>query len=370
VRVVSLASAARRVSGGFASDTAVIANAGDTLDIAFGGAAPISITVGAAGASLTDLRAAINADPNNDGSVRASVVFDGTGYRLLVNGVETGVANDVTVTTTIAGPGGAAFLDAAAGQDPADAVLEVFGLTVTRTSNTVTDLIPGVTLDLRATSASAIDIQVELDDEAVAGKLDTFANAYNEVVDFIKKQTFFDPEAKKSGPLAGDGVLRSIQFDIRNRLIRQYAFGTLNGLADIGVSLDKEGKLSVDRAKLERVLAQDSRAVRQVLGGSGASGGAASELALTLNEIVQPRQVTIQNSNPPKDIEVGLLPARGVALSDRIKELKGQITVMEARLAQREKTLVLQFSHLESLLAQLRNQGNSLSGITTPSSQG
>ena len=370
VRVISLASTARRVSGGFASDTAVVANAGDTLGIAFGGAAPISITVGAAGASLVDLRAAINADPNNDGSVRASVVFDGTGYRLLVNGTNAGVANDVTVTTTIAGPGGAAFLDAAAGQDPADARLEVFGLNVTRGSNTISDLVPGVTLDLRGTSASPVNVQVELDDEAVAVKLDTFAKAYNEVVDFIKKQASFDPTTKKAGPLAGDGVLRSIQLDVRRKLIAPYAFAPLNGLADIGVSLDKEGKLSVDRAKLKAVLATDSRAVRQVLGGSGALGGVASELALKLNEIVQSKLDPIPNSTPPKSREIGLLPARGIALTDRIKELKDQITVMEARLEKREKSLVLQFSHLESLLAQLRKQGNSLSGITTPTSRG
>jgi flagellar hook-associated protein 2 len=363
VRVVSLAASARRVSGSFASDTVAIAAPGDTLDIAFGGGT-ISITAGASGASLTDLRSAINSDPNNDGSVRADVLFDGTGYRLVVRGSETGVANDVTLTTTIAGPSGVAFLDAAASQSAADASIEAFGLIVSRTSNTVTDLLPGVTLELRAVTAAPIDVSVEIDEEAVATKLDTFATAYNEVVDFITKQSQYDAATKKAGPLSGDGVLRSIQGQIQRTAVGNYSFGALGGLVDIGVGFDEEGHLSVDRADLTAALTADPTAVRQLLGGDGVNAGIAANLAQAIDAIVKSNKVADPN-DPTHFIETALLPARSVAIDSRVDSFEQQITRLEARLKKREELLVAQFSRMEALISQLRQQGNSLAAIST-----
>jgi flagellar hook-associated protein 2 len=368
VRVISLASAARRVSGSFASDSAVIANAGDTLDIAFGGGS-ISITAPAAGASLRDLASAINGDANNDGSVRADVLFDGTGYRLVVRGTETGAANDVTLTTTIAGPGATAFLDAGASQAGVDASLDVFGLTVTRASNTVSDVIGGVTLELVAASATAALVQVELDEEAVAAKLDAFAAAYNEVLDFIEAQSQFDAKAKTAGPLSGDSTLRSVQSRIQRLVFDDYSFGNLGGLVDAGVRFDGEGKLSVDRDALGAALASDASSLRQLFGGDGTTPGLASQLAQAIDVLAKSNKIQLppdpnDPNAPPKFVEVALLPARSVAIDARIDSLEAQIERMEARLEKREELLVAQFSRMESLVSQLREQGNSLSGLT------
>jgi flagellar hook-associated protein 2 len=139
IRVLSLASVARRVSTAFSSDTDPIASSGDTLSIDYGGDESIDITVGAAGASLRDLRDLVNSDPSNGGEVRAEVLFDGSAYRLIVSGGRTGAGNDVALTTTIAGEGGNSFLDVALGQDAADARLEVLGIPVTRPSNEIDD---------------------------------------------------------------------------------------------------------------------------------------------------------------------------------------------------------------------------------------
>ena len=84
---------------------------------------------------------AINNDPNNTGEVKADVVYDGSGYRLVIAGTKTGLANDITVSTTITN-GAQPFFDAAVSQDAADARLHVFGIDVTRPSSTIDDLIP------------------------------------------------------------------------------------------------------------------------------------------------------------------------------------------------------------------------------------
>ena len=362
VRVVSLAAAARQVSGSFASATSAVAAAGDTLDIAFGGGS-IAITVGAAGASLTDLRAAINADPGNDGSVRADVLFDGTGYRLVVRGTTTGAANDVTLTTSISGPGGAAFLDAAASQSATDAALEVFGITVTRASNTVTDLAGGLTLELRAVSATPVEVSAELDVDAVAAKLETFATAYNDVLDFLDAQSAFDATAERAGPLSGDSALRTVQLEIQRKIVGSYAFGSFGGLTDIGVRFDDEGRLAIERSVLEAALASDPNAVRQVLGGDGTSGGLAEELAQALDRLVKSDK-QVDPNDPNKFLEFGLLPGRAVAIDRQVASLKAQLERMEARLEKREELLVAQFTRMESLIAQLREQGSSLAGLS------
>jgi flagellar hook-associated protein 2 len=356
VRVVALATSARRVSGSFASDTDPVALEGDTLVIDHGGVAPISLTIPAGGASLRDIASLINDDANNVGAVRADVVYDGSGYRLLVLGTESGAAHDVTLTTSIAGAGGGAFLDAAAGQAAADAALEVFGLSVTRTSNTVSDLIPGVTLELHAESASTVQVQVERDDEAIGDKLQALVDAYNDVVEFVDEQSRFDAETEQAGPLSGDGVLRDVQM----RIQRLASVGVsipgnpFTSLAGFGVGFDDDGRLALDREALAEALAEDPQAVRQILSGDGTTDG----IALAFVRAVDPLVTS----------GTGMLALRRDALDARVEGLDRAIERLEQRLERREELLVAQFTRLESMIATLQAQGNALAGLSTSSS--
>jgi len=355
-RVVQLATSARVASVGFASGSEPIAAAGDTLTIDYGGASPLEISVGAAGASLEDLAALVNADPGSAGAVRADVVFDGTAYRLLATGTQTGAAHALALGTTIAGPGGAAFIDAAAGQAAADARLEVFGLSVTRPSNTVTDLIPGVTLELRGVSATAVQVQVERDDAAVGDRLQAFVDAYNAVMDFARQQSRFDPETEQAGPLSGDGVLRGIESRLQRLVVSTVGFAgnSLTSLAQIGVAFGDDGRLALDRSTLEDALATSAVAVRQLLSGDGTSDGIAAALARVID--------------PFRESETGILAVRGEALDARLRGLDRQIERLAQRLEKREELLVAQFTRMEALLAQIQSQGSSLAGIASPGS--
>jgi flagellar hook-associated protein 2 len=357
VRVVALATSARRVSGAFASDTDPVAVEGDTLVIEHGGAAPISLTVAAGGASLRDLASLINADANNGGAVRADVVYDGSGYRLLVLGTESGAAEDVTLTSSIAGPGGGAFLDAAAGQSASDATLEVFGLTVTRTSNTVSDLIPGVTLELHAASASAVEVQVERDDAAIGDKLQALADAYNDVVEFIDAQSRFDAQTERAGPLSGDGALRGVQMRIQRLASVGVSIpgNAFTSLAGFGVSLDDDGRLALDRDALANALAADPQAVRQVLSGDGTTDGIALAFVRAIDPLIEEGS--------------GMLAVRNDALDARLEGLDRAIERLEQRLERREELLVAQFTRLESAIATLQAQGSALAGLSVERSK-
>jgi flagellar hook-associated protein 2 len=352
VRVVALAAGARRVSGSFASDTNPVAAEGDTLSIDFGGAAPVALTVGAGGASLRDLAAQINADANNGGAVSASVVFDGAGYRLVTLGTQTGAANNVTLTTGVAGPGGGAFLDAAAGQSASDAQLEAFGLTVTRVSNTVADLIPGVTLELRATSSSAAQVQVSRDDDAVGDRVQALVDAYNDLMDFIDTQSRFDAEREQAGPLSGDGVLRDVQVRVRRLAVAGIAIpgNPFTSLAGFGVTFDDAGHLSLSRERLSEALASDPLALRQLLSGDGVTDGIATALARGIDPLVE--------------TGTGLLATRDASLGKRVDTLDRSIEQLERRLERREELLVAQFTQLERTLSALQAQGNALAGLS------
>ncbi len=354
VTVSELARTARRVSTSFATDTEAIAAEGDTITIQAGDQT-VEITVGAGGTSLVGLRAVINDNADLRGLVRANVLFDGTGHRLIVEGIATGVANDVGITTSFPGNGGGAFFDPDISSSATDAQLVAFGVPITRSSNVVSDVIPGVTMTLRATSPTPIQVQVERDDAAIADKLQTFVDAYNEVVDFAESQARIDPESEQAGTLSGDSTLRGVQRTIRRNIVNQFSFANnpFTSLGQVGVDVDSSGRLTLDADALAAALDEDPRGVRELLGGDGTVDGAFSSLARALDPIIEP--------------DTGILAVRDDGFEERIEGIDRQVERIERRLEKREELLVLQFTRLESTLASLRGQGDSLASLVTPS---
>ncbi|NNL67818.1 MAG: flagellar filament capping protein FliD [Myxococcales bacterium] len=355
VTVSSLASTGRQVSASFATETEIIANGGDSVTIQVGGQS-VEVTVGGGGTSLVGLRALINENPDLVGLVRANILFDGTGHRLIVEGVATGVANDVTVSTTFPGSGGGSFIDAGLSSSATDAEIVAFGVPVTRASNTISDVIPGVTMNLRATSALPVQVQVERDDAAIAEKVQAFVDAYNEIIDFANEQSSIDAASERAGPLSGDSTLRGIQLTVQRNIVQNFAFpnNPLSSLGQIGVNVDSEGRLALDAEALAAALDADPRSVRQLLSGDGTNDGIASGLARSLDPITEPTE--------------GVLAAREDGFEDRLKSIDRQVERIELRLEKREELLVAQFTRMESTLARLQGQGNSLASLFNPGS--
>jgi flagellar hook-associated protein 2 len=357
VHVEQLATVGRRFSAAFASSTDVVVDEGDTLSIDYGGASSIDVTVGAGGASLQDLRNLINDDPNNGGNVRAEVLFDGTDYRLVISGTRTGAANDLAVSGTVSGPGGGAFFDAALDQAAEDAVFDVLGLTITRDSNEVTDALPGLTLRLRGTHANPTDtlqVDVSRDDETIAENFQTFVDAYNEVLDFLSSQSRFNEATEAAGPLSGDATLRTVEQTIQRIAVDQYLFtgNPFTSLGEVGVQFGEDGRLALDQEALTDALGENPFAVRQLLGGDAVTDGVATALARALDPITESG--------------TGMIAIRDDGFDDRIAGLERQIERFELRLEKREELLVLQFSRLESTVAALQAQGNSLLSLLLP----
>jgi len=155
----------------------------------------------------------------------------------------------------------------------ADASVTVDGVTVTRSTNTIDDVITGVTLNLlKADTDTTVTLKVGRDIDAVVSLVSGFVSAYNDVAAFIKTQTSYDAEKQQAGGvLFGDGTLMSIKTDLTSILVRNLwnASSRFSILGTVGVSVDINGQLSVNEATLRSSLNTYFTDVQRLFGASG-----------------------------------------------------------------------------------------------------
>ena len=227
------------------------------------GSGTATVTIDSSNSSLTGIRDAINAA--NIG-VTASIVNDGsaTPNRLSLSTDNTGQKNSMKITVS-----GDAALSTLLAHDPAgtqnlsqtmtaqDAAIKVDGISVAKSSNTVTDAIEGMTLNLLKTNiGSAATLTVTKDTVAVSASVSAFVTAYNEVNKVIDNLTSFDATTKIAGLLQGDSSTNLIQNRIRRTVGASIASlsGAFTSLSDIGVAFQKDGTLALDSSKLQTAI--------------------------------------------------------------------------------------------------------------------
>jgi flagellar hook-associated protein 2 len=243
------------------------------------GTAPTrTVTIDASNNSLQGIRDAINAA---DIGVTASIVNDGSGtpYRLTLQSSASGAARSMQLAVT-----GDAALQALLAYDPAgtqnltqavaaqDAKLQVNGVAVTGSSNSVAGAIEGVTLTLA--KAGSTTLTVGRDASGVAQLVSAFVKAHNDLNSTLHDLTKFDPTGAGNGPLLGDATARAVQTQVRAALSSALpGADTLRVLSQVGISFQKDGSLALDSGKLTQALADDATGVGQLF----ASGAAATD---------------------------------------------------------------------------------------------
>ncbi len=140
----------------------------------------------------------------------------------------------------------------------ADALLSIDDVSFTRSSNSITDVISGVLLNLQKGDAgTTVTLRVDRDLDMITGKLTSLVNAYNDVAQYIKTQQSYDTEKKKAGGvLFGEGTLSSIKTDLTSTLTGS-VWGTASDLPSlglIGINLDNDGLLNIDQTILQNNL--------------------------------------------------------------------------------------------------------------------
>jgi flagellar hook-associated protein 2 len=161
-------------------------------------------------------------------------------------------------------------------QEAKDAVIEVGNLTISKSSNTISDVIQGVTLNLlQADSASTIEVTVENDTSGIQEQVEKFISAYNDVIGYLQEQLSFDPENPESNtpkPLLGDSTAVLLSRQLQNLITSAVpgASSGLNSLAQLGVSTnEKTSKISLDAAKFSAAVAANITNVTRLFVGIG-----------------------------------------------------------------------------------------------------
>jgi len=154
-----------------------------------------------------------------------------------------------------------------------DAVVVVDGTTYTKSSNIVTDIIQGVTLNLlQADTANGLTLSVSSNASGATEKIKNFVSAYNEFNTFLNEQLNFNANSSQPSALLGDPTLRAIQKKLKDIISGQIP-GLTTGkanLSQIGItSNSKTGALSVDEGTLSKAISSDPEGVRRLFLGIG-----------------------------------------------------------------------------------------------------
>ncbi|PPT99125.1 flagellar protein [Xanthomonas arboricola pv. arracaciae] len=343
VEVVSLASAQKLASGAFVADATV---GSGTLTIGYG---EKKITVDISGTDkLTDIAAAINKAAGGKG-VTASVVTANDGQHLVFNAIDTGTkgaltvsASDPSLSSLTYGPGVSGGLTQSVAAT--DALVRVDGFERTSSSNTVTDIVPGVVLNLtKAAEGTKVTLGVAADTSGLKANLTAYAAAYNTANTLLAKSSAYDPTTKTAAALTGDSLVRGLQQQLRGQVS-----GNLTELKSLGLTIDKDGVMSFDGGKFDTTIAADGGAAAEVLGKDSKFGSAMTKL---LDSNV--------NANN------GTLTLRSDSLNKQIKGYEDDLDDLDARMTKLSDRYTAQFTAMETMISKLQSSTSSLSGLLT-----
>lgn len=306
------------------------------------------------GDTLANIRDKINAA---GAGVTASVIDN----KLVLKAGQTGTANAITVdadpdgilgTLGVVNSGTTTIRNEL--QTALNAEFTVDGLSLTRSSNTVSDAISGVTLQLVG-AGSGKTLTVAQDTQAAVDKIKAFVDQYNSVLDLIRQKTARDGKTGKREVLFGDTTATRLERMLRGRISTVVSgLTTYDRLSQIGiktagsgVDAANKGLLSVDETELTDALEADAGAVKELFFASSGSINGIGELLEA--------DVTLYTT-----ATTGLIDAKGKSLTQQYDTLKKQIDRLEDTLARRKESMINRFVAAERVLTMLQQQGSFL----------
>ena len=310
ISITSLAQAQRSVGDGFDNVTAQV-NGGNAFTLSLtvaGEATDIEIS-----AADTNASAVVNAINQAGAGVSAQLLDTGVEgaadrYKIVLTG-QTGASNAFSVSTDAADTSGLNFTTPT-GQDAADAAVTVNGVAISRSTNTIDDVIPGMTFDLLGPTTGAVAVQLNRDSSGVKERVQSLVTAYNSMVsDFgiLTGPASEDEEDIYSGSLRGDSTVRSVLSQMRQVFFgeSETAGESITSLRDIGVSVDKDGVVTLDEAALDEALtthfeevvsALAGRTTTEVDGETVIQQGLGAEMAARLRALMGPTGIILSQS--------------------------------------------------------------------------
>lgn len=337
--------------------------AGDPLDPQ---TKKLAIDISASNNTQAGIRDAINAQGASLG-FSANLVTDASGTRLVVSSSNMGDGKDVRVQVSDQAAVGSGEIDLAqlafapALSDPLDpdagyvapaagtagvitqarsSRLTVDGLQVVRDSNTIDQVVDGVTLNLtKADSTQTIELAVGTDKSSVKNSLQQFVTAYNAMTTSMNGLTAVVPMgegvAPSVGALVGDATVRGLQASIRSEISKMQSGSGISALAQLGITTQKDGTLSLDTAKLDKVLASNFDGVADYMVGD-------KGLMKRLEGVVA--------GYTKAD---GVFDQRQAGLRKTLNGIDDQREALDARITKMQERLVAQYTAMDILVSKL-----------------
>lgn len=326
VVVDNIASAASAYSDSVASSSTALAPGSFTIQM--GSGTSTTIPIGGGVDTLDQLASYVN---GLSLGVTANVVTDSSGARLAITSNATGNANGFTITNA----SGLTFTQASAGQD---ASLTVDGIPIDSASNAVTGVISGLTLNLTGASPGGqITISVAPDVTTASKAIATFVGAYNTAIGDVNTQYTVGANFKE-GPLSGDPTVQLLQ----NALLSMGGYsGGGNGvstLADLGITMNKDGTLTLDSTALTNAIQNNFPAVRNFMQGT------------TLNGFVSSVSTQLSTLNDPGN---GAFTVDLQSISSENKDLQDQINKFQTYLDAQRAMLTAEYNQADIALQEI-----------------
>ncbi len=369
IQVSQLAQAHSLASGVYASSSASVGTGTLTIDLGSYDSgsnfvprtppASVSIAIGVGEDSLESVRAKINAA---NAGVTATIVKDASGARLAIQSTATGASSAIRIavaadTPLPVGPSDPPSLASLAYDpgvpatsqltqtlEPKNALATINGLSVASTTNTFTDAIEGVTLNVAQVTTSAVQVRVGADSDAFKKAVTDFVRSYNEISNYLSAQTRFDPDTKVAGALQGDRATLSLQSQLRTAVAQPSdASATYRTLSDLGIELQRNGTLTVNDSKLTAALGNLTE-VGKAFSNPATAGAGATGIAVRLKALT-----TAANNSD------GVVTTRAEALRASIKRSDTSVERYELRVAATRARLLAQYGALDTRISTLNN---------------
>jgi flagellar hook-associated protein 2 len=291
-------------------------------------------------------------------NVAANIVNDGgtNGYHLEISSVSAGTAGRIVIN------GGTTGLQTRSLVEAENANVFVGGsgntnpLLVTSNTDNVTNLIPGVTVNLLATSSSPVTLSVTNDSSAISTDLTNYTNQFNTLVTEIQALSSYNTTTNQGGLLLGDPTTQQVLQNLYAVFSTQVkGAGSYQNLESIGLTVGDNGQLSFDSKTFDAAYSADPKSVSNLF--SQATTGLGTVMNNALTQLVDPVS--------------GIITEENQTLTNQVQSYQTQLNNLDALLADKRNLLEEQFANMETTLAQLQSQGNalsSLSGKTTTTS--
>ncbi len=288
--------------------------------------------------SIKDVVKKIN--EQTDGKVEASLLNVGGSnpYHLVLKSAETGAKNNISIT------GDYNFNQV--GEGAKDASFDFDGIQITRSSNTIDDLVEGLTVKLKQEGQTTVTIKQ--DNSKLLEGMEKFVNEYNKLVQGFTESTKFDKTSKEAGLFQGNSSIRAAATMLKDALILTTSKDGKT-IGSFGLELQRDGTIKFDKNKFEEKLKEDPKQVEDFFRGTDGRNGAFNRLESAIFDIK-----TSSNS---------ILKSLAKNLDDDAIRLQELQKTSQKRLDDRYSIMAKKFAAYDSVIAKLNSQGDALSAM-------